>query len=237
MTGAWRGRTRAIVFDFDGLVLDTEQPAYHSWAEIFAEHGCHLSVSTWATCVGTGEKMLDPIEVLQSQLGFSVDRDALVQRRVRRCTELISAEVVLPGVEAYLAEAKTLGLKVGLASSSSRKWVVGHLSRLGLLRYFDCVRCADDVRNTKPDPELYLDAVGSLQVLPEQAVALEDSPNGVLAAKRAGLTVVAVPNAFTCHLNLDEAHHRLSSLAELPLQGLLALVERGPDPRQPTRRT
>ncbi len=225
MRDPWRGKTRAIVFDFDGLVLDTEQPAFYSWAEIFAEHGCNLAVTTWADCVGTGENVLDPIEILQSQLGYPVDRDALVERRLRRRTELISAEPVLPGVEAYLAEAKTLGLKIGLASSSTRQWVVGHLSRLGLLPQFDCIRCAEDVRCTKPDPELYQATVGAMHVSPDQAIALEDSPNGVRAARRAGLTVVAVPNPLTCHLNLDEAQHRLSSLAELSLRDLLARVE------------
>ena len=124
-----------------------------------------------------------------------------------------------------LQDARRLGLKLGLASSSSCQWVEEHLQQRGLRAYFDVVRAADDVRFTKPDPELYLAVLTKLDVLPAQALALEDSPNGVRAAKAAGMYCVAVPNTMTSQLPLHEADLRLESLADLSLETLLARIE------------
>jgi HAD superfamily hydrolase (TIGR01509 family) len=144
---------------------------------------------------------------------------------LQRETSLILEQPVLPGVLDYLEGARRLGLRVGLASSSSCEWVLGHLSRLGLLNYFHEIRASEDVKRTKPDPALYLQVLHGLGVPAEQGVALEDSPNGILAAKRAGLFCVAVPNALTRRLPLDHADLRLESLADLPLESLLVEVE------------
>ena len=114
-----------------------------------------------------------------------------------------------------------MGITLGVASSSSRAWVEGHLERLGLLERFHAVRCADDVPQVKPDPALYRAVLDATGVRAADAVALEDSPNGVLAAKRAGLACVAVPNALTARLDLRHADLLLGSLAELPLAELL----------------
>ena len=112
---------------------------------------------------------------------------------------------ILPGVEDYLQTAKELNLKLGIASSSDRKWVEGNLSRLELLDYFDIVHTSDDVEFTKPDPTLYRLALHSLELNPGDAIVLEDSPNGVSASKAAGIFTVAVPNPLTARLNLDHA--------------------------------
>src|SRR5205085_683086 len=142
-----------------------------------------------------------------------------------RYRALVEAQPVLPGVHDTLVAAKRLGLKLGVASSSTRDWVEGHLTRLDLVAQFACIRCAEDVRQTKPNPELYLSALEALGVPPDAAIALEDSPNGIRAAKRAGLFCVAVPNPLTLRLGLDEADLRLNSLAEMPLETLLLEVQ------------
>jgi HAD superfamily hydrolase (TIGR01509 family) len=214
-------RIRALSFDFDGLILDTETPAFHAWQAIYAEHGCDLSLAAWSACIGTSADAFDPVGDLESQLGKAVDRDAIQTQQQTRERELIDVQPVLPGVADYLIAAKRLGLKVGLASSSSRSWVTGHLSRLKLIQHFDCIQTADDVEFVKPDPALYhlvLDALGSQ---PNEVIAFEDSPNGILAAKRAGLFCVAVPNAVTRHLTFDHADLTVSSLAEVSLEQLL----------------
>ena len=123
-------------------------------------------------------------------------------------------------------EARRLGLGLGVASSSDRRWVEGHLERLGLHAHFDVIRCADDVPRVKPDPALYRAVLDAMGVRPEEAVALEDSPNGVLAAKRAGLACVAVPNPLTARLDLSAADLRVASLAELSLPELLTRLRR-----------
>ena len=104
--------------------------------------------------------------------------------------------------------------------------MVGHLDRLGVTDLFDAIVTGDDVARVKPDPELYLLALARLGLEPHEAIVFEDAPNGVLAAKRAGIFTVAVPNALTCDLPLDHADLRVASLADLPLTDLLAAVER-----------
>jgi len=130
------------------------------------------------------------------------------------------------GVREYVADAKRLGLRLAVASSSSRAWVLGHLERLHLNADWDAVRTRDDVARTKPAPDLYLSAVAALGVAPKEAVAFEDSANGIAAAKDAGLLCVAVPNALTAGMDLSRADLRLASLAETPLESVLALLAR-----------
>ena len=216
---------KALIFDFDGLILDTETPDFISWQEIYQSHGCELSLEKWARCIGTNGVLFDPYDELETLLGRPVNRASISRKRHRRDSELIGNEVVRPGVETYLADAKKLGLKLGVASSSAKNWVVGHLSRLGLAAYFDCIKTGDDVEQAKPDPALYRLALDGLGLYPDEAIALEDSPNGILAAKRAGLFCVAVPNSVTRQLPLDKADLQLNSLAELPLANLILKVE------------
>jgi HAD superfamily hydrolase (TIGR01509 family) len=215
---------RAIVFDFDGLILDTELPEFQSWQEIYQTHGCTLSFAVWATCIGT-VGAFDPYIYLEEQLGRAVDRAAVEAQQRQRCDALIAVQTVLPGVHDYLAEARRLGLHVGVASSSSRTWVHGHLTRLELSQHFLCIKCRDDVLHPKPDPALYQAALEALGVQPQEAIALEDSPHGITAAKRAGLFCVAVPNPLTSQLSLAHADLQIASLADMPLTRLLATVQ------------
>ena len=215
---------KAIVFDFDGLILDTEISAYQTWQEIFAEYETELPFATWATCIGGSPALFDPCAYLEEQIGRPIPREEVRQRRRQRHLELITAQSPLPGVEAYLKDARRLGLQIGLASSSPHIWVDTHLERLGILDYFNSIQCFDDVTNTKPDPELYLAVLKALQVRGNEAIALEDSPNGVRAAQRAGIFCVAVPNPVTRRLPLEHADMRLGSLADLSLEELLTYV-------------
>jgi HAD superfamily hydrolase (TIGR01509 family) len=217
---------RAIIFDFDGLILDTEVPEFQTWQEIYGAHGCELPLSVWATGIGTSSDVFNPYDYLETQVGREIDREAIQAQRRQRYRELLKAQAVLPGVREYIAEAQRLGLRLGVASSSSREWVVGNLTELGLSPHFDCIKCSDDVVRVKPDPALYRCAVDALAIEPEEAIAFEDSPNGVTAAKRAGLFCVAVPNPLTCQLVLTHADLQLTSLAEMPLQRLLERLER-----------
>ncbi len=217
---------RAIVFDFDGLILDTELPEFQSWQTIYQAHECTLPLAVWATCIGTTEAF-DPYAYLEEQLGRAVDREAVQLRQRQQCDALIAAQAVLPGVHDYIADARRLDLQLGVASSSSRAWVHGHLTRLELHQHFVCIACRDDGPRTKPDPALYQAALAALGVRPEEAIALEDSPNGILAAKRAGLFCVAVPNVLTRQLPLDHADLQIPSLAALPLSELLRTIHSG----------
>ncbi len=217
---------RALIFDFDGLILDTEVPEFQSWQEIYQAYGCTLPLEVWATAIGT-VGAFDPHAYLEAQLGQRVPRASLHEQRRQRCDALIAQQAVLPGVRDYLTAAGQRGLALGVASSSSRTWVHGHLTRLELRQYFGCISCRDDVTppTPKPDPTLYRMTLDALGVRPEEAIALEDSPNGVLAAKRAGMFCVAVPNVLTRRLPLDHADLQLASLAALPLAQLLQEIQ------------
>jgi HAD superfamily hydrolase (TIGR01509 family) len=216
---------RLVVFDFDGLILDTEVPVYDAWQAIYAEHGHTLDFDKWAQCIGTHD-VFDPAVELATLCGRSLDCAALTERHRADCDALIAHETVRPGVHDYVHAARRLGIRLGVASSSSRKWVEGHLTRLGLRQHFEVVRCRDDVRVVKPDPALYLAVLEATGVAAGDAVAIEDSPNGVWAAKRAGMKCVAVPNPLTARLDLAHADLRLGSLAEVPLADLVTRLGR-----------
>ena len=217
---------QGIIFDFDGLILDTEITIYQSWQEVYAAHGVELRFEDWAKIIGTKAFEFRPMAALEEQLGGQIPNRARVEeRRLRRELELLGKKSVQPGVESYLQDARRLGLKIGLATISSFDWVGGHLQRLGLIDYFDCIRTGENVTHPKPDPEVYLSVLEAFELAPEEAFALEDSPNGVMAAQRAGLKCVAVPNSLTRLLPLEHADLRLDSLADLSLQDLILRLD------------
>ena len=214
---------RAIVFDFDGLILDTEEPVYRSWQEVYAAHGEELPFERWVQIVGSTTAGFHPQHHLEERLGRPLSQEVL-DRRIGRRTEMILAEGLLPGVSDRLDEARAMGLKLGVASSSTQDWVRGHLARLGILDRFECIRCRDDVEQAKPAPDLYVAVLACLGVEAAEAVAIEDSPNGVAAAKSAGMRCVAIPNSITGQLDLSQADLVLDSLADVTLGGLLELL-------------
>jgi HAD superfamily hydrolase (TIGR01509 family) len=217
---------RGLIFDFDGLILDTEMPDYVSWQGVYREHGTELPLEDWASIIGgKAESDFDPYDRLEELTHQKVDREAIWIKRRKDYIEHLESQPILPGVQAYLRDAKEMGLKLGVASSSPENWVMGHLTRLGLIEKFDAVCTADDVENTKPDPALFTLTAEKMGILPDEVIVLEDSPNGILGAKRAGMFVVAVPNPLTQQLDLSHADLVLNSLEELPLETLLNRVD------------
>jgi HAD superfamily hydrolase (TIGR01509 family) len=207
----------AVVFDFDGLVLDTETSVYTAWRETFDAHGCPpLTLEEWAAEVGTIGG-LDLVGMLHERATRPVDVDAMDETRKARRDALLEGEPILPGVEAWIDEAARAGIPVAIASSSEPEWVHGHLVRLGVRDRFGHVSCRDEDVPPKPAPDVYLRACDALGVDPRHALAVEDSQFGVAAAKAAGLWCVAVPNAITAALDFGAADLVVDSLAELTL--------------------
>ena len=212
---------KALVFDFDGLILDTETPEFLAWSDIYQRHGVSLDPAAWGVGVGTWDAF-DPVTHLEGLTGRPVTAEELRREQRERCLALIAAEQPLPGVRELLDGARERGLKLAVASSSGREWVEGHLRALGLLDRFQCVRTRDDVARVKPDPELYLAAAACLGVEPGECVAFEDSPNGARAALAAGMRLAVIPNGITRDLAFPEGGERFASLLECRLDELLA---------------
>lgn len=222
---------KAIIFDFDGTIVDTESAEFKAWEDTYQAYGCELPFSMWAQVIGTSNDMFNPITYLEQQLGANIDRARVRRERRARLMQLLEGQEIRPGVAQYMKEARRLQLKVGVASGSPREWVGGHLERLHLLPNIGAMRCADDVTRVKPAPDLYEAVLDDFGLNGAEAVAIEDSPHGALAAKRAGLYCVVVPNAMTEQLSFDHVgvDVQLDSLAELPLNELLARLRRVDD--------
>jgi HAD superfamily hydrolase (TIGR01509 family) len=213
---------QALIFDFDGLILDTESPEVQIWQELYAHYGQEFPLDEWVrSVVGATIANLDPLAQLERLTGQSLDRQSLHEQVQRTRLELQSNLPPLPGVADYLDSARLLGLRLAIASSSPHGWVDDHLRRLGFYNLFDAIICREDSPRLKPAPDLFLAALSALHLRADQALAFEDSPNGARAATAAGLRVVGVPNPITAHLGPLPADLALASLSDLSLGGLL----------------
>lgn len=185
-----------------------------SWNEIYTEHGVELALDQWAKAVGTLDGF-DPVTHLGALTGVRVDGATLLARREKRKDELASLEQARPGIAEWIAEADRLALERGIVSSGSRDWIERHLRRLNLAHGWACIACADgNPARAKPDPYLYHSALEELSVAPSRAVAFEDSPNGIAAAKEAGLWCICVPNPITETMDISAADMVVTSLAD-----------------------
>lgn len=218
-------KIKGIIFDFDGLIIDSETPIYKAWQKLYRTYGQELKMEDWVEVIGKSPDDHDPLVDLARLAGGEFDRQEAREKVNAWERSNVERQEPLPGVTEVIAAANLADLKLGIASSSSRRWVHKQLLRLGLLDQFDAICCSDDVEQAKPDPALYQLVLSEMSLTPGQAIVLEDSPNGMLAAKRAGLYCVAVPNRMTKDLSFQQGGHQpdmmLDSLTALPLEEFL----------------
>jgi HAD superfamily hydrolase (TIGR01509 family) len=213
---------RAVVFDFDGLIVDTEFPIFAAWCAVFEAHDViPPTIEEWSAGIGTTEGV-DVESWLRARVDGPIDVEAVYESRRLHRDALLEIARALPGVEAWLDEADAAGYATAIASSSPDDWVHEHLGRIGLRERFRTVVTAGGALRSKPAPDTYLEACARLGVDPGEALALEDSPNGIAAAKAAGLWCVTVPHPLTETLDLSQADLRLSSLAHCTIAEALA---------------
>jgi HAD superfamily hydrolase (TIGR01509 family) len=210
----------ALIFDFDGLIIDSETPLFDIWAEIYARHGQQLTLDDWQHALGT-QGGFDPYADLASRAAALFDRASLAEWVRAEHWRLCGEQPLMPGVLARLDEAAELGLATAVASSSPSAWVSPWLERHDLAGRFAAVCTRDDVAQVKPAPDLFLLAAERLAAAPAACIVFEDSPNGLRAAHAAGMRAVAVPNALTRDLALPEPHLVMQSLEELTLSEIL----------------
>jgi len=209
---------RALVFDFDGLILDTETALIDAYGDVHAAHGRPFDRPTFAASVGHAEYSFDPWRAF----GPAANRVALEEQRRGFNRERELGQPLLPGVATLLNDARAAGLKVGLASNSERPHIDRLFAHLKLRPYFDFIACREDAPSPKPEPDLYRLVLQDFGLRGHEAIAFEDSHTGSLAAKRAGLWVVAVPNPSTGHHDFGHVDLKVASLVECPLAGLMA---------------
>jgi HAD superfamily hydrolase (TIGR01509 family) len=218
--------TRALIFDFDGLLVDTETPLFMAWEQIYRDHGYALPRGLWLTIVGgDGGAGFDPARYLEAQTGLKLNPADLDQLERRYYGAFARDQHFQPGVESLVASARQLGLALGIASSSPRAWVMEHLARVGSQDVWDVIVGREDVGLVKPDPALYRLACARLAVQPGEAIAFEDSQNGLAAAQAAGLRCVVVPNPMTTGSDFTRADILVDSLTEVSLVAIMARGE------------
>jgi len=218
----------ALIFDFDGLILDTETAEIHTWQNMYAEYGYPFPQDEFIKTVGGyGISNFDAALYLHGLTNGSLNADILRLRFRNESGDEIRRSPILPGVTNIIAEAKRRDMKLAIASSSPHSWVDTHLTRLGLFQQFDKIICGDDVApgRTKPKPDLFLKVLDQLNVRADEAMVFEDSPNGVEAANVAGIAVVLAPNPTTSRLPFKGEYLKLKSLADLSLTDMLLHYE------------
>jgi HAD superfamily hydrolase (TIGR01509 family) len=233
---------RAFLFDFDGLILDTETASRAGWRWLYEQHGHRLPDDLWITVVGTHGSW-DIWGHLEELIGEPLDRETWNQRRYEHELSLLEAEELRPGILDYFAYAREHGLRRAIVSSASRRWIDRHLERFEQSIGWDAILTADhDGSRAKPSPTMYLEALDVLGVSADEAIVFEDSPNGVAAGKAAGIFVVGIPNDVTRDVGLHDADLVVESLADLPPDELLQRAdarsrERAAQHDEPERRT
>lgn len=216
---------RGLLFDFDGLILDTEIPGFQAWREIFQHYNLPFTYQDWAKAIGTGPSAYDPALDLCAQVNEALDPEELRVNQLARVHEILLGVPPQPGILEFIQQAKEAGLHLAVASSSPRSWVVGHLQHLELAPFFDHILTAEDVARVKPQPDLFLLALQKLGLQPHEAIVFEDSPNGITAARAAGIYVIAIPNKITETMDTSHADRKVTSFTEISLAALFRQFE------------
>ena len=190
---------RALIFDMDGLLVDTEDLAAGALHAFLANHGRNMEAGTMERTLG--RRLPEAIAIIKDHYGLDGDVDALTtQYDLLRLEALRGNVAPMRGAAAIIAWAREAGLRMALASSSKRTHVDLSLAEAGLAGSFDAEACGDEVTNGKPAPDIFLLAAGRLNVPPAACVVLEDAPAGLAAGHAAGMRTIWVPNEKTRHL-------------------------------------
>ncbi|MEI7730411.1 MAG: HAD family phosphatase [Verrucomicrobiota bacterium] len=211
---------QALLFDFDGVILETEVPGFIGWQKLYAEYGQTITLEEYAVVIGSQYGKFDPRRALEERIGRTLDWETLDRQRRDYYHEVLTQRTAMPGIKELVEDAHGRDLKLAIVSSSPREWVDRWLRHVALDHLFDSITTIDDVSHAKPSPELYLCGLSRFGLTVQEAMAIEDSPNGAKAAYLAGLFCVIVPNEITRLLQFDLDFPRLNSLANIRVKDL-----------------
>ena len=200
----------AVLFDFDGVILDSEWPIYQSWKRLFEREGQDLAQDIYVKCIGSDFDTWSPPSYLEELTGKTFDWDTENSVRQVEITRDLKNAIPMPGAAELI---KALADKpTAVVSSSSHNWVDGWVEKLELMHYFNTTVCRGDAPKIKPAPDLFLEAARQLDIKPEHCLVIEDSMNGLISAHQAGMKVLAVPNRLTSVLDFSKAEWVVTSL-------------------------
>jgi HAD superfamily hydrolase (TIGR01509 family) len=205
----------AVLFDFDGVLVDTEWAIYQAWLRTFQKNGHDLPLEMYTRCIGSDFATWSPKTHLEELSGLAFDWHDLDARRQEEILRDLDGEGIMPGVLDLLDKLATESIRRAVVSSSSHHWVDGWLEKLAFANRFESVVCRGDAPQIKPAPDLYLEGARRLGLPPAECLVIEDSLNGVKAAKAAGMTVWVVPNRVTAGLDFSLADGIFPTLRDL----------------------
>jgi len=209
------GQFALVVFDFDGTMIDTETAVYEGWAETFRLHGVEpVDRETWSGTIGLSAGDYKPIDLLADRIGEPVDEEQIRVARAKTVARMVEEMPLRDGVSEWIDACVGRGVPLAVASSSPITWVERHLVARDLRKHFGVLSCFGDGVPGKPAPDVYQRACDALEVPAARAIAIEDSPHGVAAAKAADLTCIATPGPMTRKLDFSEADHFGESLRD-----------------------
>ena len=210
---------KAIVFDMDGVLFDTERLCINSWQKVADKY--HLGDISAPCIASIGVSREKGKEIFKA----TVSKDFPYEKMRNEVSSLCHKEIAengLPkksGVNEILTFCKEKGFKIGLATSTRRQTVISHLERAKILSFFDEIVCGDEIENSKPSPEIYIKACKKLSVEPQEALAVEDSYNGVISSTTAGMRCIMVPDVLVPNEEMEKLAFKildsLSSVIEL----------------------
>ncbi|MDY3250029.1 MAG: HAD family phosphatase [Candidatus Choladocola sp.] len=215
---------KCIIFDMDGVLINTEPLHFRLWQQVFRERGVPLDYDHYKGCIGSTADYL--FDLILEGYGRDFHNDPTITARFRELKQFVLKNEGLPridGVPEVLCTLHSSGYRLAVASSSPQDVIEQTMNRLGISHYFDLLFSAERVKRPKPAPDVFLETALRLQMNPEECLVVEDSRNGSLAAKSAGMMCLGFQNPDSGCQDLSAADQTFYPFCELA-----ALVGRNP---------
>ena len=210
---------KGLIFDFDGLMIDTEYTWYPIYKDYFIKHHDYeIEMDDFLTCIGSDDTYF--MNLLQDAIGHTFDLKHFDTYRKDIFLEQSRNLPMMRGVFELIQDAHAQGLKLAIATSSKHPHALNHLKRWGIDHLFNVIITADDVAAVKPAPDLFLKALNELKLNADQVYIFEDSYHGLIAANKAGIECIVVPNRVTIYSPFETQRLKLEHLGQTSIEAL-----------------
>lgn len=219
-------RIKAVLFDMDGVLINSEPMHYRMWKEAFHDHGLEISYDVYKGCIGTTYAFLMDLIWENYSRDFRGDQKLIEERAVIEARMLKEEGFPeMPGVREMVRRLHEAGFLLAVASSSPLERIKAAVDYIGAGQYFSLLNSAENVAHSKPAPDIYLDTAKRLGAAPEECIVLEDSENGSIAAVSAGMICVGLDNPDSGEQNLEHAAVIIRTLQEFTPELIWTLSE------------